>query len=264
MTIMGLSQRHYQDVATGVRLSYLDSGEGPAVLLIHGYPGTAETHMKLLINDLSRDHRVIAPDLRGYGASRPPNRDFPPDFYGRDAADMAALLDALQTGPVVVMGFSDGGETALLLAATRPDLVRGAISWGICGVMSQEMVDSVAGWLPVSAWGPEREPRRKFIIEHHGEEQLESIVEGWVYWARDMLAAGGNVCLAEAAQIHAPALLMNGDGEVGNTPEDVTTLAARIPNAELVFIANSGHAIQDDQPEELLHHIRGFLGRLPA
>lgn len=260
---MGTAQRRYQDIATGVRLSYLDRGEGPLILLMHGYPGTAEAHMSLLMDDLSRDHRVIAPDLRGYGASRPPNRDFPPDFYPRDAADMAALLDALQTGPVVVMGFSDGGEAALLLAAMRPDHVRAVVSWGICGVISQAMVDSVAGWLPVSAWGPEREARRQFIIAHHGEEQLVPMVEGWVYAARAILATGGNVCLDEAPQIRAPVLLINGDAEVGNTPEDVSALAARIPNAELVFIAGSRHTIQDDQPQELLRRIRGFLGRLP-
>lgn len=258
---MNSTARHYTQIESGVTLSYLDVGKGPVLLLIHGYPGTAESHLGGVIADLSRDYRIIAPDLRGYGASRPPNRDFPVDFYPRDAADMAALLDALETGPVAVVGFSDGGETALLLAALRPDLVWAVISWGVCGVISKAMVDSIADWLPVSAWGPERHARRQAIIERHGEEQFESIVRGWYEAAHAILARGGNVCLDEAARIQAPALVMNGDGEVGNTPEDVAALVRRIPHGELVFVEDSGHFIQEDQPAALLAHIRAFLRR---
>jgi valacyclovir hydrolase len=258
---MKSTPRYYTKIDTGVTLSYLDVGEGPALLLIHGYPGTAESHLGGVIADLSHDYRVIAPDLRGCGASRPPNRDFPVDFYARDAADMAALLVALKTGPVAAVGFSDGGETALLLAASRPDLVWAVVGWGVCGVISKAMVDSITDWLPVSAWGPDREARRRAIIDRHGEEQLEPIVRGWHDAAHAILARGGNVCLEEAARIKAPALVMNGDREVGNTPEDVAALVRRIPRGELVFIEDSGHFIQDDQPAALLAHLRAFLRR---
>ncbi len=108
---------HNVTLHDGALLAYHDLGSGPPLLLIHGFTGTARSHMGVLIDNLKHGYRVIAPDLRGYGASRPPNRTFPPDFYQRDAADMAELLDILQPGPVVVLGFSDGAESALVLAA---------------------------------------------------------------------------------------------------------------------------------------------------
>lgn len=263
--------RQYQDISTGVRLSFLDiapeaghagSAEGDApLLLIHGFTGTAETDMGLLIDEFRGERRLIAPDLRGWGASRPPNRDFPPDFYQRDAADLAALLDAIRPGPVVVLGFSDGAEAAVLLAATRPDLVRGVVAWGVSGVISPEEVASVERWLPVSVWGPERETWKRQIIERHGAEQFEPLITGWVAAARAIRDRGGNICLQQAADITCPVLLINGDGEVGNTIRDVQALAARIPNGRLVFVPASDHPIQRDQPGTLIRLIREFLGR---
>ena len=246
-------------ITDNVHLSYLDLGRGEPLLFIHGFTGTALGDLGDLIAEFEAGYHVIAPDLRGYGVSRPPNRDFPPDFYERDAADLAALLDKLALGPVTVLGFSDGAEVSLLLAAARPDLVRGVVAWGVSGVISPEELASVERWLPVAAWGPERATWRRQIIERHGAEQLASMVEGWVGAARAITARGGNICYEQAALIECPVLLLNGDGEVGNTPRDVRRLAARIPQARLEFVAGSGHAIHRDQPVVLLDYVRRFL-----
>ena len=246
-------------IADNTHLSYLDLGQGEPLLFIHGFTGTALGDLGNLIAEFEAGYHVIAPDLRGYGASRPPNRDFPPDFYERDAADLAALLDRLALGPVTVLGFSDGAEVSLLLAAARPDLVRGVVAWGVSGVISPEELTSVERWLPVAAWGPERETWKRQIIERHGAEQLTSMIEGWVGAAQAITARGGNICYEQVARIECPVLLLNGDGEVGNTPRDARRLAARIPHAQLEFVANSGHPIHRDQPAVLLDHIRRFL-----
>jgi valacyclovir hydrolase len=253
---------HEQEIGGGVRLSWLDEGAGQPLLFIHGFTGTALADHGELIYELRPDYRIIGPDLRGYGASRPPDRDFPPDFYQRDAADLATLLDRLALGPVVVLGFSDGAEVSLLLAATRPDLVRGVVAWGVCGVISDEELASVASWLPVSNWGPARQEWKQQIITRHGEEQFESMIAGWVAAARAIHARGGDISHDSANRIMCPVLLLNGDGEVGNTPRDVKRLAARIPNCRLEFVADSGHSIQKDQPDVLIDRIKAFLGEL--
>jgi valacyclovir hydrolase len=254
--------QQFQAIRDGISLAYWDIGSGSPVVLLHGFTGTARGHLDDLIQTLAAEHRVIAPDLRGYGASRPPDRTFPPDFYERDALDVASLLDALALGPAVVMGFSDGSEVAVLLAALRPDLVRGVVAWGISGVISPEELDKVEGWLPVSDWGPEHERWRQEIIRLQGADQVEPMVEGWVKAARAITAAGGNICLDQAPSIRCPVLLLNGVGEIGNTPRDVTLLCGAIPTCRLVFVPNCGHAIQDDQPEELRRHIQAFLTEL--
>lgn len=246
----------------GATIAYHDEGAGPPILLMHGYTGTAWGDMSLLIEELRADHRVIAPDLRGYGASRPPARDFPVDFYQRDADDMAALLDRLAPGPAVVIGFSDGGESALLLAAARPDLARAVVAIGVCGIISPEMLHSVRDWLPVERWEREHPGWRQDIVENHGEGQVAPMIEGWMAATTAIGAAGGNVALEQAARIACPALVINGERETGNPPADAQRLAERIPAGRLVFVADSGHGVQRDQPARLVELVRGFLGEV--
>jgi valacyclovir hydrolase len=253
---------HHVVLPDGAQIAYHDRGDGLPLLLLHGFTGTARGHLGALIDDLSAEYRVIAPDLRGYGASQPPQRSFPDDFYQRDAADMVALLDALAPDPVVVLGFSDGAEVALLVAAKRPDLVRGVVSWGVAGIIAPAMVDSVQSWLPVENWGPSREEWRQEIVAWHGDEQLKPMIEGWVRAAGAIAAAGGNVCLVEAAEIHCPVLLINGEGEIGNPPEDVKRLAARIPDCRLEFVAESGHPVHEHQQERFMALVCSFLQQI--
>lgn len=253
---------HTRLLGDGATIAYHDVGHGPPLLLMHGFTGTARAHLGGLIDELQTSYRVIAPDLRGYGASRPPLRNFPPDFYRRDAADMAELLDQIAPGPVVVLGFSDGAESALLLAANRPDLVRGVVAWGVAGVISPQMAAAAQAWIPVSNWGPSRAAWRAEIVALQGEAQVEPLINGWAAAAAAIHARGGNICYEEAAQIACPVLLINGDGEVNNLVADVERLAARIPQGRLVFVADSGHGIQDDQPEQLRTLIHTFLNNL--
>ena len=256
-----MTTKHYLTLPDQAKLAYQDFGTQRPLLLIHGNTGTAQTHLGTLIKQLQKDHRVIAPDLRGYGASQPPRRTYPPNFYQRDANDMAALLKHLNCGPVVVLGFSDGSESAILLAATYPELVRGVIGWGVSGVISPEMLERVQAWLPVPDKANWQEWHRQ-IAERHGEAQVQPMIEGWVNAAAAIVANGGNICYEEAAQVQCPTLLINGDGEVGNTVRDVTRLVERLPNGRLEIITDSGHAIQNDQPEMLLQLITDFLNEL--
>lgn len=257
-----MRSRKQQDIGSGVEISYLDEGEGEPLFFIHGFTGTALADHATLMDELRPTHRLIAPDMRGYGASRPPNRDFPADFYQRDAADMAALLDSLNCGPVTVLGFSDGAEVSLLLAANRPDLVRGVVAWGVCGVISSEEVESIKSWLPLSEWDEARPEWKSEIIERHGEEQFESMVTGWIRAAHQIHERGGDISYGVANRIQCPVLIMNGDGEVGNTPRDVRRLAERIPYCRLEFIADSGHPIHKDQPEIFMAKVKDFINNL--
>jgi valacyclovir hydrolase len=92
---------------------------------------------------------------------------------------------------------------------------------------------------------------------------LEPLITGWVAAARAIYDHGGNISYEQANRIECPVLLLNGDREVGNTPRDVKRLAARIPNCQLAFVADSGHAIQTDQPHILRSYVIGFLQTLP-
>lgn len=104
----------------GVELNVALAGEGPAVLLLHGFPHTWQlwTHV---LDGLAGRYRVIAPDLRGCGASARTAGGYD---AGTLAADAEALLDALGETSAAVVGIDAGTPPAFLLAMRRPGLVR--------------------------------------------------------------------------------------------------------------------------------------------
>lgn len=106
--------------ANGIDVNVAVAGAGPAVLLLHGFPHTWQLWGEV-IDTLARSHRVIAPDLRGLGAT-----ERPADGYdaGNLAADAAGLLDALGEREAAVVGIDLGAPVAFLLAMRRPDLIR--------------------------------------------------------------------------------------------------------------------------------------------
>lgn len=96
-----------------------DDPQAPTVVAIHGI--TASHRCWPLVVDALPGVRVVAPDLRGRGRSA----DLPPPYgMARHAADVAAVLDALTSGPVTVTGHSMGGFVAVQLAALVPERVR--------------------------------------------------------------------------------------------------------------------------------------------
>jgi pimeloyl-ACP methyl ester carboxylesterase len=104
----------------GVELNVATTGEGPAVLLLHGFPHTWRLWSDIM-GPLAERHRVIAPDLRGLGASARAAEGYDADNLATDAE---ALLDALGETSAAVVGIDAGTQPAFLLAMRRPDLVR--------------------------------------------------------------------------------------------------------------------------------------------
>lgn len=104
----------------GVELNVALAGSGPAVLLLHGFPHTWELWTDIM-TDLSDRYRVIAPDLRGFGASSGTTSGYD---AGTLAEDAAALLTTLGVSSAAVVGIDAGTPPAFLLAMRHPGLVR--------------------------------------------------------------------------------------------------------------------------------------------
>jgi pimeloyl-ACP methyl ester carboxylesterase len=101
------------------RVRYLDVGEGPPVVLIHGFASSLETWDQL-VPVLSERHRVIALDLKGFGWTDRPEGDYSP----RAQADLVfALLDRLEVDKTSVVAHSWGCSVALAMALARPERV---------------------------------------------------------------------------------------------------------------------------------------------
>jgi pimeloyl-ACP methyl ester carboxylesterase len=112
---------HRDISANGVRLHAAEAGEGPLVLLLHGFPQFWWTWRSQLTALAGAGFHVVAPDLRGYGAS-----DKPPRGYDLPtlSADIAALVRALGEQDAVVVGHDWGGLLGWTMAALHPRTVR--------------------------------------------------------------------------------------------------------------------------------------------
>src|SRR5712671_4828679 len=113
--------RHEFIHANGVRFHYVTAGEGPLVLLLHGFPQCWYT-WRHQIPVLAGQFRVVAPDLRGYGESDKPSRvaDYRMEHL---TADMAGLIEALGEEKAIVVGHDWGGGVAWAMALEYPRIV---------------------------------------------------------------------------------------------------------------------------------------------
>lgn len=103
----------------GRAMGYLEAGEGPVLLLLHGMAGTCENWTEV-IEPLAREHTVIAPDLPGHGTSAPGAGDY---SIGALAAAMRDLLLALGHDRATFVGHSLGGGVAMQLSYQYPEMV---------------------------------------------------------------------------------------------------------------------------------------------
>ncbi|WP_245997414.1 alpha/beta fold hydrolase [Nocardia pseudobrasiliensis] len=106
--------------ANGIDMNVAVAGAGSAILLLHGFPHTWQVWRGVL-DRLASTHRVIAPDLRGLGATTRPESGYD---AGNLAADAIAVLDALGETRADVVGFDLGAAPAFLTARQHPDRVR--------------------------------------------------------------------------------------------------------------------------------------------
>jgi pimeloyl-ACP methyl ester carboxylesterase len=103
----------------GIDLHYDISGEGEPLLWLHGFMG-AGTDWNYIFNEPPTGFRVIAPDLRGHGASTNPSSEF---TFRQSADDILQLLDGLKITRIRALGVSGGGITLLHMATIRPTLI---------------------------------------------------------------------------------------------------------------------------------------------
>ena len=129
----------FADLSTGARLFYEDLGQGEPLIAIHGFLGTARTDLGQVLDWLDDKYRVLGLTIRGYGQSEPKPRDYPLDFYHRDARDVLAFMDALGIEKAHILGYSDGGEISLICAGMQPERFKSVIVWGAVGYFGPAM-----------------------------------------------------------------------------------------------------------------------------
>lgn len=264
----------------GGHLSVHVRGEGPSLVLLHGFTGSADAWDEGALELLARQHRLLVPDLAGHGAS-----DMPPEpaRFGLDAllADLGVLQERLIPGPAVWLGYSMGGRLALAAAVRSTVPMRGLV------------LESAS---PGLADGAER-ARRRSSDESWARELETDGMEAFVdRWLAQPLFASQRTLPAEVRERERtrrlgqdPAVLaavLRGIG-TGSQPSfwhelaglDLTALlvtgalddkfegiaeamANRLPRARRDSVPGVGHAVHLEAPMEWARRVSAFTASL--
>jgi len=262
----------------GVRIHYQEKGVGQALVLIHGF--TSSTYSwKDVFDPLSKQFRVIAVDLKGFGFSGKPEGDY---TRRAQALIVAHLLDHLKIEKAWLGGNSMGGEVALNFALQNPQRVTGLILIDSAGVEVAGSGSLAPGYLLVPGVGRilmalalTSDKLVREGLEKSFYDDTKVTAEGVAFYhlplktrdgqraaLRARTQAGQFPIEPELARIAAPTLILWG------ADDELIPLAAGrkmnslIKGSQLVVIERCGHVPQEEMPERVLDEVTKFVATL--
>ncbi|HTV97371.1 MAG TPA: alpha/beta hydrolase [Steroidobacteraceae bacterium] len=231
------TQEHWTTV-NGHRMYYAVRGSGATLVLLHGGGDSGEHSFAQQFEVFSQHHRIVAPDQVGQG--RTPDVPGPLSYTGM-MQDTATLLELLNLRHVDVVGFSDGGILALMLAIRHPELVRRLVISGVNvspeGLTAENLEGLRAG---------------QTEMPNTIDEKLAKL------WLTSPTQA--ELSLAMLARIAQPVLVISGDRDAIRLEHTLEIFHA-LPNAELCVLPGTDHATFSGRPGWLNPIIGAFLDR---
>jgi pimeloyl-ACP methyl ester carboxylesterase len=240
----------------GVKTWYELEGQGDLLLLLHGGFVTNETWGQQRA-DFAANHRVFLPERRAHGHT--------PDVEGRlsyhdMAQDTIDFLSSVVGGPAHLVGWSDGGIVALLVAIARPDLVR-------------KMAVTGANFKPASEIGP-AEALDGLTADAPGMQMFRTMYEaaspdGAEHWPivvgkmAEMLRTEPDIPIEDLGSIDAPTLVLVGDDDFIPL-EHTIELYRAIPNSELAVVPGTSHGHFLEKPSLVNRIVLDFLDNDPV
>lgn len=242
----------------GLRARLLVVGEGPPVVVLHGWGGRIES-MAPVVLCLKRDFRVVALDLPGFGESpAPPTVWGSPEYAGY----VRAVLSSRGIERAHFVGHSFGAKTALQIAARWPEAVDRLVAVGSPGLRTppslvargKRLISKGAG--AAGRLGP---PGRRLKDAVYARVASQDYREAGAM--RPILVRAVNEDLSDLLpRVTAPTLLVWG-GEDDATPvAQGKTMADLIPDAGLVCFEGAGHFAYLDEPDRFCRIVRNFFG----
>ena len=252
-------------LANGAGLWTWDTGgEGAAVVLAHPASGNHASWGYQQPALVAAGYRVIGYSRRGYAGS-----DIgPTDDLGSQAADIAALLDALQIDRAHVLGSAAGGSTALDFALAYPDRTRSAII--ASSLMSTREPDyQAASARARGAWFDGLPVDARELSPSYRAGCPEGVAAWMAINGLNMPGAPkqplASVITWEAlGAMTTPTLLLTGDADLYMPPAVLRVIAKRMPHAECRIARDAGHPIFWEQPEWVNATVLDFLARNPG
>jgi 3-oxoadipate enol-lactonase len=254
----------------GINMAWDDSGTGPVVLLIHGFPLNRRMWHPQMAALNAAGYRVVTPDLRGFGESDAPDGPYSMELF---SDDVAALLDHLGIERAVVGGMSMGGYVLLSLLERRPELFNAA-----CFVVTRSGADDEAGKerrlalaRDVMKFGPQvvADTFEKILFaEGTAQERpkLATEVCRWMTGTDSRGMAGGLLAMRERkdytpllGSFSLPVLVLGAEQDKAVPVENARILAAGLPLHKLCIIPEAGHLANLEQPKAFNNCLLDFL-----
>jgi pimeloyl-ACP methyl ester carboxylesterase len=261
----------------GTDMAYLDVGEGPPLVCVHG--SLCDFRIwNCVLGPLSKRHRVIALSLRHFF---PEQWDGQGDTYSiaQHVSDVIGFIEKLGAGPVDLMGHSRGGHVSFRVAQRRPDLLRRLILAEPGGELDATLdPDFKPGPSPLAARIATAAGKIAAGDVEGGLTFFIDAIEGPGAWIRTPAApkqllrdnaftligqARDNrppFSRADAEAIKMPTLFIGGARSKGSLPQVLRTLAAHVPNSTTVMIPNTTHPMFEQAPQKFCEIVLEFLG----
>lgn len=252
----------------GLRIAYERAGDGPPLLLLHGYVGDGPTTWRRQIEGLSDEFTVVAWDAPGVGRSSDPPERFGMAGY---ADCLAGFLDKLGLEKPHVAGLSFGGALALELyrrhSAIPMTLILASAYAGWAGSLPADVVEQrLHQALVVASLSPDEFVRALLPTMFSDATPPESVDEfGATMLAfhpvgfRAMARASAESLRDVLPHIKVPTLLVYGDNDVRAPLTVAEDLHEAISGSTLVVLPDSGHLCNIEAPEEFNRAVRSFL-----
>lgn len=285
-------------IVNGTELWYADRGVGTPLVFVHGFPfdhtiwagqisGFAENQCEMLVGEAfwaapmmpegvePPQVRIIVPDLRGFGRSRPmPDKKVTMEQF---ADDLAGMLDGLGISePVVLCGMSMGGYIAFQFWRKHAERLRGLI---LCDTKAAADSPEIAASRRETAARVLREGPAAMVegmmprlfskaTRRHNPEMVEGLRT--VMLAADPHGVAAALygmaerpdMTASLGRIHCPTLVLVGQEDLISPPADMQTMADAIPGAKFVEIPGAAHMAPLESPPDVNGAIAEFLATL--
>ena len=248
-----------------VRIHYRIYGEGPPLVMLHGMASSGVDWFPVTPM-LADRFQLILIDLRGHGlSSLPISRNY---SIRSMSEDVWAVMDHLGLEQTAMLGLSLGGCVTIQSAIMQPERLSKIVlvntfaklrgsglkdAWGKMkrGLIAMQGMDKLAHYVATSLFS---DPVSQEIAEERlRHNDVKAIM-------RTMWGISRLNLLKELPQITAQTLVLIGDRDKTVPRRCAEDLMAGIPRAQLVTVADAGHALPFDQPEAFLQHTLAFLG----
>ena len=247
-------------LVNGVELFYDSRGRGSrALVCIPGAMGTARSDFTPQLDYFGSCDgvHIVAFDPRGYGYSRPPQRQFfGTTSFENDATDAKGLMDAFGIEKFSVLGWSDGAIAGLILASLFPDSVRSLVVWGGNAYVSKEDIECYSKIRNLSKWSKKMfEP----LEQEYGREGLHQLWNSWLDVLEEVYHSGGNICKDMLSKIKCPTLILHGMKDPIVPNFHPTYLSANICNSTVYNFADGKHNIHLRYSDEFNQVVKNFV-----